>query len=70
MRDDRERMEVGSYAIEKISVVLSVLFIFLTVLHFLFSIVLWSLKSFVVGRDNEEEEMKYSPPEMSISNIT
>jgi len=71
MRDNREREDVGGYAIEKIAVVLSVMFIFLTVLHFTFSIVLLCLKSVIVEADNEEEKPRtYYPPRLTVSNIS
>merc|ERR1712232_774580 len=71
MRDNRQREDVGSYAIEKIAVVLSIMFIFLTVLHFTFSIVLLCFKSVVFEEDNEEKETRtYYPPQMTVSNIT
>lgn len=71
MRDNREREEVGSYAIEKIAIVLSVMFIFLTVIYFTFSIVLLCLKSVIFDEGKEEEDIHtYYPPRMTVSNIT
>lgn len=71
MRDEREREDIGDYALEKIAIVLSVMFIFLTVIYFTFSIILFSLKSVLVKEGKEEEEThKYYPPRMSVSSIT
>lgn len=60
--DDRQREEIGYFAIERTSSFLGTMSMFLAVLYFLYTILLFSMKDVFLPKNDEEEVRCYVAP--------